>query len=52
MFANVRQDSEDKSEGLKWLLASLPKNLDESLILHDKKIDILAFNETRLDFSI
>jgi hypothetical protein len=33
-------------------IASLPKNLDESLILHDKKIDILAFNGTRLDFSI
>ncbi len=45
-----------KTRGFKMAMlniASLPKHLDEiSLILHDKKIDILALNETRLDFSI
>ena len=34
-------------------IASLPKHFDEiSLMLRDKKIDILALNETRLDSSI
>ena len=34
-------------------VASLTKHLDEiRLLLHDKKIDILALNETRLDSSI
>ncbi len=34
-------------------IASLPKHFEEiNLMLHDKKIDILALNETRLDSSI
>jgi hypothetical protein len=37
-------------------IASLPKHLDEirllMLLLHDKKLDVLALNETRLDSSI
>ena len=34
-------------------IASLPKHLDEiRLLLHDKKLDVLALNETRLDSSI
>ena len=34
-------------------ITSLPKHFDEiSLMLRDKKIDILALNETRLDSSI
>lgn len=31
-------------------IASLPKHFDEiCLLLHDKKLDVLALNETRLD---
>ena len=34
-------------------IASLPKHLDKiHLLLHDKKLDILTLNETRLDSSI
>jgi exonuclease III len=34
-------------------IASLPKHLYEiRLLLHDKKLDVLALNETRLDSSI
>jgi hypothetical protein len=34
-------------------IASLPKHLDEiRLLLHDKKLDDLAINETRLASSI
>ena len=34
-------------------IASLPKHLDEiRFLLHDKKLDILILNETRLDSSI
>ena len=34
-------------------IASLPKHLDEiRFLLHDKKLDILTLNETRLDSSI
>ena len=34
-------------------IASLPKHLDEiCFLLHDKKLDILILNETRLDSSI
>ena len=34
-------------------IASFPKHLDEiRLLLHDKKLDVLALNETRLDSSI
>ena len=34
-------------------IASLPKHLDEiRLLLHDKKLDVLALNETHLDSSI
>ena len=34
-------------------IASLPKHLDEiRLLLHAKKLDVLALNETRLDSSI
>ena len=45
-----------KTRGFKMAMlniASLPKHFDEiSLMLHDKKIDILALNETHLDPSI
>ena len=34
-------------------IVSLPKHLDEiRLLLHDKKMDVLALNETRLDPTI
>jgi hypothetical protein len=34
-------------------IASLPKHLDEiRLLLHGKKLDVLALNETRFDSSI
>lgn len=34
-------------------IVSLPKHLDEiRLLMYDKKIDVLALNETRLDSTI